>query len=136
MSADDARLPVSPADHFWRRIFPAYWIFLFCVTHFPGLNLAGPRGSDKVVHMVAFGLLALLLWRFMKSCYGTLGPWFVWKALVVVLAYAAFDEVTQPLMRRGAELGDWCADSIGGAATLGLLEAIRRYRLRRLQNDA
>jgi VanZ family protein len=121
--------PLAPWQHFIRRALPAYWIFLFCVTHFPRLALpATPVRSDWLAHAVAYGLLALLLWKFVESFRPRLGPHFAWAAAALLAAYAALDELTQPLAGRSAEFGDWLADMLGVAVVLALLEWRRRTR--------
>ncbi len=122
---------VSPGAHFIRRLLPAYWIFLFTVTHFPKLGLPGriPQ-SDKIVHLVAYGLLALLLWRFVMT-FTDLSPRFVYKALALIAAYAAFDEMTQPLVGRSADIWDWFADVVGAGLVLAVLEWRRQVVARR-----
>lgn len=114
------------ARHFFRRALPAYWLFLFCVTHFPRLELGGPPQSDKLSHFVAFGLLAFFLWKFHEYGRAPLSAWFVWKALAAIAIYAAFDELTQALVERGTDLADWIADVVGAGMVLALLEWRRR----------
>ncbi|MEX2290969.1 MAG: VanZ family protein [Mycobacteriales bacterium] len=80
------------------------------------------EGSDKVVHLVLFGLLAATTrWRF--------GP--QRRGLVAVVAYAAGSEVVQAalLTNRSGEAYDVVADLLGAAA--GWLLA-RRLLARRL----
>lgn len=122
--------PSARQRHFYVRALPAYWLFLFCVTHFPKLELGGPPNSDKYSHFVAFGLLALLLWKFCESGREPLSTWFIWKALLGIGLYAAFDELTQSLVGRGADAADWIADMTGAGLVLALLEWRRRARRR------
>ena len=114
--------------HFYRRILPAYWIFLFCSTHLPKLQLPGPQSSDKIAHTTAFGILALLIWRAFQSVYSRLSAAFVWKVLGVVAVYGAFDEITQGFVGRGTDPEDWLGDMTGAAIVLGVLEWRRRAR--------
>lgn len=118
----------------YRRALPAYWIFLFCVTHFPELDLSGaPVPSDKFVHFVAFAILAFLYWRFVESFDRPLDGRFFWGALVILSAYAAIDEYLQEFVGRSADLGDWLANVTGIAAVLAILEALRRLAQVRLK---
>jgi VanZ family protein len=71
---------------------------------------AAPRfsGSDKVVHLALFALLAgTARWRF--------GP--LRAVVIAVLAYAALSEVVQRLLleHRSGDLRDLLADAIGVA---------------------
>jgi VanZ family protein len=120
--ADDARW-----RHWYRRALPAYWLFLVCVTHFPRLQLgtAVPK-SDKLAHIVAYGVLAFLFWRFVETFRRPLGGGFVWLAGVLLAAYAAIDEWTQGLVGRSVDLADFVANLIGIAIVLLPLEVWRR----------
>jgi VanZ family protein len=113
----------------YRRALPAYWIFLFCATHFPKAKLPGriPK-EDKLVHFVAFGLLAFLLWRCAESFGRKLSGRFVWMAFGGLGIYAAADEYLQglPGINRSVSLLDWLADLAGIAAVLIAFEVRRR----------
>jgi len=114
-------------DEWYRRVLPAYWVFLFCVTHFPKLQLElGIRASDKIAHLGAFGLLAFLLWRFAESFGRPLGGRFVWLAALGMGVYGALDEWSQPFFNRSADVVDWTLDFLGAVVVLGLLEWRRR----------
>lgn len=115
----------------WRnwylRILPAYWVFLFCTTHFPRLQLDNaPPQSDKILHFVAFGILAFLFWRFFEAA-GAIGPVFVWIALAVLAFYAGVDEYLQQFVGRSSDWEDFWADSCGIAVVLSALEIRRRW---------
>lgn len=114
--------------HFYRRLLPAYWIFLFCSTHFPRLQLPGPDSSDKIAHATAFGILAFLIWRAFQTVYPRLSAAFVWKVLGVVAVYGALDEITQGFVGRSTDPEDWLCDMTGVAIVLGVLEWRRRTR--------
>lgn len=114
-------------EQWYRRALPAYWVFLFCVMHFPfpEIPVAIP-GDDKLLHFVSFGLLAFLFWRFAESFERPRSPRFVWFALVCLVGYACVDEYLQQFVNRGTSLADWLADLTGIAATLAALEVYRR----------
>ena len=117
--------------HWYRRILPAYWFFLFSATHLPKLSLPGGVSfTDKIAHAVAFGILAFLFWRFAETLHYPLSRKFVWIAMFSLGAYAAFDEWLQPLVGRGAEPMDWVVDVLGIALVLAVLERQRRRRVR------
>lgn len=125
MNATRPVISESAWTHWYRRALPAYWIFLFCATHLPALRLETP-GGDKSVHLVAFGLLAFLFWRFAEALGGPLSRRFVWIAGFWLVAYAAFDEYLQQFVGRGTELLDWLCDAAGIVLVLALLEWRRR----------
>lgn len=120
-------MPLSkPWRSWYLRILPAYWLFLFLATHLPRLQTPGPPQSDKLLHFVAFALLTFLFWRACESASCTLGPWFVWIALPVLVAYAGIDEYLQQFVGRGSDWEDFVADVVGIAVTLAFLEWQRR----------
>jgi VanZ family protein len=96
-----------------------YWSALFVATHMPAQMVLLPGGlSDKMPHVVAFAVLAILFAAAWRVTAGPLG----WRQLCTVWAlivlYGAVDEVTQIPVGRNANLSDWLADAAG--ATLGL----------------
>jgi len=113
-------------EQWYRRALPAYWIFLFCATHFPRPKLLGVRGSDKLAHFIAFAILAFLLWRCAESFNRKLSGRFVWIAFVGLGTYAAVDEYLQQFVNRATSLVDWLANLAGTAAALLPLELHRR----------
>ena len=119
-------------DRRWRswylRVLPAYWVFLFCATHFPRLQLDNaPPQSDKLLHFTAFGVLAFLFWRFFEAV-GAVGPLYVWLALPVLILYAAIDEYLQQFVGRSTDWADFVADSIGICVVLAAMEIRRRMK--------
>jgi len=96
-----------------------YWLMLVVATHVPaGFGAGGGRGSDKLAHFVAYGLLAFLMaWtvatRRRLSTYTYAG------LLMACFAYAIVDELAQiPVPGRVADVWDALADGTG--AMLGL----------------
>jgi len=121
------------------RRFVVYWLpVLMCAAAIlVGTSLPrapGPEieGGDKLAHLLAYGLLGLLLMRAYRSCEGLPCR----RAAVMTMAvgglYAALDELHQmPLPRRTASLSDFGADLAGlalGAAVVWLLVSARRDR--------
>lgn len=118
--------------HWYQRALPAYWLFLFCGTHLPGLHVGGGiPGSDKLLHAGAFAALAFFYWQFCASVYGQLSSWFVWKAGVVLGLYAAFDEYTQQFVGRRVDIRDYLCGLAGIVVVLAVLEWRRRVWLAR-----
>lgn len=132
MTAQAAGLGTSRWAHWYQRALPAYWIFLFCLTHFPRLEVdLGVRPSDKAAHVVAFALLAFLFWRFAEATYRQLSGRFVWYAAAWLGAYASLDEWLQQFVGRETDLIDWLCNLTGIAIVLAALEYRRRRRAAR-----
>jgi VanZ family protein len=117
-------------NNLYRRLLPAYWVFLFVVTHLPKLKLGGPRQTDKMVHVVAFGVLAFLFWRFAETFRRPLSGRFIFRAAAILLAYAALDEYLQQFVGRNTAWLDGLANAVGVAIVLTVLEAGRRRQIR------
>ena len=114
----------------------AYTLVLVWATHYPKPErfLGANPPSDKALHFLAYGALAVL-------AAGTLALARRWTAARAVglgaglAAFAAVDELTQPLFSRDAEPLDWIFDSIGivvglaaVAATVAVVRIVRgRY---------
>lgn len=123
--------PPAPFSAAWvrwyRRALPAYWIFLFCLTHFPELRIEVPiRAPDKIAHVGAFGLLAFLFWRFAQTLRYPLSARFVFSAALWLIAYAGLDEYLQQFVGRGTDIVDWLCDVTGIVVVLAVLEWRRR----------
>ncbi len=89
-----------------------YACVLATATHVPLPPDMLPGDSDKVVHFIAYLLLALLagwiVWSFGKLTFGRLV-----LAGLAVAVFGAIDEMTQPLVNRHMSLYDWLADFAG-----------------------
>ena len=104
-----------------------YWVGLFVLTHTPSPRLPHAPVSDKTGHFLAYALLGAAvmtsLWVSRRLRAGT--------GIVVLaglLAWGAFDEMTQPLVGRSAELADWYADVAGAAAAVVAVSLLARFR--------
>lgn len=107
---------------------PAYWIVLFIATHYPRVRIPDQiPGGDKLVHFTAFGILALLRWRF-ELARRPISTRFVWLTAGVLIAYAAFDEYVQQFVGRFTDALDFLANTSGIVAVLTVLELHRRWR--------
>ncbi len=125
--------------HWYRRILPAYWIFLLFGTHLPNLRLTiGPDAKGWSVHVGGFGLLAFLFWRFVETFRRPLSGRFVWIAGAGLVVYAGLDEYLQQFTQRSTNIADWLCNVVAIVAVLGVLEWQRRRRsLRHMaQSDA
>ena len=98
-------------------VLSGYWITIFIGTHVPSIPQSLADQGDKSLHFVAYCGLAvvLLVWcaRLRPLSVGTVAV--LW---LVIAGYGVFDEVTQLLVGRDCELGDWIADIIGAASGL------------------
>ena len=135
MTLDAEEVPVieGPAVVRRRRIvrfaFWAYAAILFTATHWPKLELPGPEGSDKVVHMGAFGT-----WMLLATAQGWFGGPLsdrnLLRTMFVAAAYAGVDEGLQafPFVHRTCALDDYAANAIGVmlAALFLLMVSVRR----------
>ena len=99
-----------------------YWSSLAVGTHLPPDDLPDTGTSDKVLHFGAFLGLGWLL----ATVLGQHGR-ARWRAVPILLAYAAVDEWTQPLVGRECELLDWVCDAAG--AVVGTAAVMLAARL-------
>jgi len=92
----------------------AYTLVLVWATHYPKPEqFLGPNPpSDKTLHLLAYGALAVL-------AAGTIALARRWTAVraaglgAALAAFAMVDELTQPLFGRDAEPLDWICDCLG-----------------------
>lgn len=83
-----------------------------------------PSGTDKLVHLAAFGLLVLPA---ALSRRVPLGLLFV-GLFIGAVAFGGAIELIQPQFGRSADINDWVADMAGAALGLLLALGIRRIR--------
>ena len=115
-----------------RWLPPALWAAVIVVgTSVPGPDLPqGPEGSDKVLHLLAYGVLgglvlraAMVEWpraRRVATMVASLGA---------IAAFAALDELHQRLVPgRSADPRDWLADVVGAAVAILLTAAALERR--------
>lgn len=114
--------------HFVRRTLVAYWLFLFCATHFPKLELPGPRQSDKFYHFVAYAVLGGLAWLVRTTWKSPANAWSGVLIFGLIALYAAVDELTQPIMGRSGDPYDWAADVAGAAVGMAVAAFVLRRR--------
>ena len=110
--------PGARGTLWWRALAWIALAIVFTATHWPNLQLDLPmRGSDKVLHAVAFMMLALVWWPtgFIRSV-----PLFA----LVAASWSILDEVLQalPFVHRHAGVEDAVANLCGIAiATLAII---------------
>ncbi len=98
-----------------KLILGCYWLGLFGIMHTPKGPFPAPLlfpHQDKVVHFFGYAILAGLTAA--AAAWPTGGKWYG-RWLLIFAAYAAFDELTQPLVGRHADVLDWAADIAGVA---------------------
>lgn len=131
---ESAGAPPPRIRQWYRRSVVAalvlYWLLMFTATHVPRIpRELEPGFSDKWQHYVAYAGLGFLL----AACW-SLRRRLTWGAGLALLAiaavYGAFDEITQPLFGRDAELLDWRSDVIGAATGLVLFAIVVRVTTR------
>ncbi len=102
-----------------------YWLALFAGTHLPGTTSLGFSVSDKLLHFVAYAGLGFLA----VMAVGAMGR-LRWSLLPLIFlglaAFAAFDELTQPLVSRTADWLDWYADVAGAAVGIACGAVVAR----------
>lgn len=101
----------------------ACWVGLFAVMHTPGDRLPKIHISnlDKAAHVIGYLLLALLGGATARRAGATMGVgWYV-RWFMVYAVYAAADELTQPLVRRTADVFDWVADMAGVTLAMAIV---------------
>lgn len=91
-----------------------YALVLTTATHWPALELGTAQhpAPDKLLHLLAFGALALSLWL-----TGWVGS--IWKVVVIVVIWAALDELSQsiPALHRTLSIQDMAAGQLGAVLT-------------------
>jgi VanZ family protein len=111
-----------------------FWLALFIGTHVPpSTDLLPMPTNDKLAHLAAYLLLALLLATVWQLAGGILNGRHLVFAWLAILAYGAFDEVTQIPIGRDCNLGDWTADACGAAVGLLLFVGLRGIVEKRLR---
>lgn len=100
----------------WRWLLVGVYIAcVFVGSSIPGSALPDFRTSDKLLHMLEFGVLAVLFCRAMAAQMPTRSPFFiVTLSILLTVGYGISDEAHQLLVPyRVSSLGDLAADSLG-----------------------
>jgi VanZ family protein len=110
----------------WQIALALYWLALFVMTHVPSEMATLPGAStDKLVHIAAFAVLAMLLATAWQLTAGPIGLRHLAYAWLLLVAYGAIDEWTQTLVGRQASLWDLLGDALGALVGLALFAALR-----------
>ena len=99
------------------------WVGAVIATHIPVDRLPRSGVSDKLLHAAGYFVLAGIFWLTL-SVHGVSGAKRIACIFFAMVAYAAIDEMTQPLVGREDSIGDWLADIAGATASLILLELL------------
>lgn len=101
-----------------------FWVTMFILTHLPKVPSSVTQMGDKTAHFVGYGVL-LFGCCLSSASRDNFGLQNALKWNLVVSLYAAFDELTQPIVGRDADLNDWVADTLGGLAGTALFFLLR-----------
>ena len=116
---DPSRKPRRRDVWLWQATLVGYGLTLFVATHVPrSLPLLPPHRVDKLLHALAFAILAWLLAEAWQRSAGRLSGPHLRAAWLAVALYAALDELTQIPVGRLCSGFDWLADVVGAAAGL------------------
>ena len=101
----------------------ALWVAAFIATHVPPVRVPTLGPGDKVLHAAGYFVLSGM---FLLALSAYRAPRGKRVALVVftMMFYAAFDELTQLLVARSADIADWLADMVGTAAAIVVCESV------------
>jgi VanZ family protein len=120
---------LRPLCRWLPRILAGTWISAFAATHIPPGSVPQAGPSDGALHAIGYAVLSLVLLLTLSSRGVRWLRAFLLAAGIIPL-YAAFDELTQPLVGRVASLSDWAMDCLGlGLGTIVWL-AIPSRRIR------
>jgi len=132
----------APVLHRMRRVLLvvciATWVSAFVLTHTPRQKLPQIARGGTPSHLLGFFALGCMFY-FTLAAHGVR----LRKRAILVAAalavYGAFDEITQPLATRNADLYDWFADVIGAVAAAAACHcawALRDARRAAAKGDA
>lgn len=104
-----------------------YWIVIFVLTSLPGESFPSVGISDKLQHLLAYCVLAVLLNLTIQiqNKFALLKKYPALFTFIFIFGYAVIDEVHQLFIPgRSGELGDVIADLTGGVIGLILVKLI------------
>ena len=94
----------------WLIIAVVFTATVVLLSHFPQDSIPSPleiSGFDKLEHVFAYGVITLLFILSLRNSSTLLSTLLLFFA---VLGVTTFDELTQPLVSRTANLTDWLGD--------------------------
>ena len=102
-----------------------YWLLLFIGTHIPTKSMPKIDDLDKLIHASAYaGLAFLLVWAIPPRLYRGARRYLL--AAILAVVYGVFDEVSQMLVGRTADVMDWLYDCLGVCIGLFLFFVVRQ----------
>lgn len=107
-----------------------YWVLLLVLTSLPAENLPDVSFSDKVEHLLAFCVLAVLLklTLLLQNKNVNVKKRSSLFTIVIVGIYAGLDEIHQIFIpSRTGDIVDWIADISGALIAVLLLGLILKY---------
>ena len=99
------------------------WVAAVIASHIPQESLPALPVDGKVLHVLGFFGLATLLTLLLAS-RGKTGLRYGLLVLLIMSAYAAFDEGTQPYFHRHGCVSDWVLDTSSAALALVVWQAM------------
>jgi len=122
-------------------LFLYYWLplILYCLALFAQSSFPSPdslpqwSGSDKLLHVSAYAVMAILFHRAYRTSKPEKGLRHVaWISILFTSCYGISDEVHQYFVpSRSADLWDVVADVVGSVFGVLVFQYITRIRLRR-----
>ncbi len=99
------------------------WTTALVATHIPPARVPRLGVADRLLHVAGFFALATVFWltlvlyEFRRVRRDAI-------VVLAMLAYAAIDESTQPLVGRAASVLDWGADALGACLAVIVSELL------------
>lgn len=116
----------------WLVLAVALTAIVLVLTHIPQEltpSQLQASGLDKFLHAAAYGAITLILVLSVKASFSLRSALLV---LFLLLGVGSLDEITQPLVRRQASIGDLLANAVG-ILTVLLSSIAYRQQLQRLK---
>jgi VanZ family protein len=112
------------------QVLPAlvYVAVIFCAGSLRATKLPQVNVPDKLVHLIAFGILQLLAYRAVRFEQPRKSvEMHLWTSAISTSAVGALLEIYQLFIKyRSAELLDWVADTVGAAPVALLIRVVVR----------
>ena len=107
-----------------------YWLVLLTLTSLPGPDLPDVNISDKIEHLLAFWVLAILLklTLWVQNKYRKLKEHSSVFTLIIIGVYAALDEIHQLFIPgRDCDILDWFSDMSGALIAVLIISFVIKY---------
>lgn len=113
-------------DHKWLILAVSFTAVVLICTHIPQELMPSQlqkSGLDKLEHIVAYGTITFLFILSLKNMLSRTSAFLLFSAILTI---GAFDEITQPFVRRQASFSDLGADVTGIIAALLLSMIVKK----------